>query len=97
VATASLETRVKQLEEAYGGGECPRCSGTTVVIVNDKLSSVTKGGRLFTSEEAQAFVAEEEDGRCPVCGTPRGPEIVVGWYGRSEADEDQRASGVSRI
>jgi hypothetical protein len=46
--TTGLQTRVKQLEEAHGSGECPRCSGTTVVIVNDKLSSVTKGRRLFT-------------------------------------------------
>jgi Zn finger protein HypA/HybF involved in hydrogenase expression len=83
----SLERRVKVLEDVAGGGKCPRCSGTTVVIVNSKLSSVTKDRRLFTPEEAQAFVEEEEDGRCPVCGTHRGPEIVVGWYGR-EGDED---------
>jgi Zn finger protein HypA/HybF involved in hydrogenase expression len=83
-----LERRVEALEQAGGGGECPRCSGTTVIIVNDELSSVTKGRRLFTPEEARAFVEEEEDGRCPVCGSGRGPEIVVGWYGRSEAGED---------
>jgi Ribonuclease G/E len=47
MATASLERRLETLEQA-GGGECPRCSGTTVVIVNDKLSSFTKGRRLFT-------------------------------------------------
>jgi hypothetical protein len=78
VAT-SLQTRVTRLEEATdGGGKCPRCSGTTVIYLNDKLDSVSKNGRILTPEEAQAFKAEEEDGRCPLCGTERGPEIVSG-------------------
>jgi hypothetical protein len=82
MAATSLETRVTRLEEATDGGEeCPRCSGTTVIYVNGELSSVSKKGRIFTPEEAEAFVAEEEDGRCPICGTERGPEITVGWYG----------------
>lgn len=79
--TVNLETRVRRLEEAGSGGECPRCSGTTIIYLNDKLGSVSKNGRTFTPEEAQAFVDEEEHGKCPLCGTSRGPEIVVGWWG----------------
>ena len=74
--TTSLETRVKRLEAAMGdGGECPRCSGTTVIYVNRKLGGVSKPGRKFTLEEARAFVDEEEDGRCPLCGAEREPTI----------------------
>ncbi len=80
--TTSRQTRVRRLEEATdGGGECPRCSGTTVIYLNGKLHSVTKEGRKLTPGEAQAFGAEEEDGRCPVCGVSRGPEIVIGLGG----------------
>jgi ribosomal protein S27AE len=73
-----LKDRLKRLEEAAGGGECPRCSGTVVIYVNDELESVTKAGRKFTPEEAEAFASEEEGGRCPRCGTKRGPEIRTG-------------------
>ena len=75
----SLERRVRRLEEAGSGEECQRCSETVIVYLNDKLESVSKRGWKFTSEEAHAFVDEqEEDGRCPLCGVSRGPEIVVG-------------------
>jgi hypothetical protein len=47
---SSLETRVKRLEDAGGGGECPPCSGTTVGYVNGALKSVSKDGRRFTPE-----------------------------------------------
>jgi hypothetical protein len=70
---------VEALEQAGGDGECPRCSGTTVVIVNDRLESVNRNGHLFTLEEAREFVEEEEDDRCPLCGTKRGPTIRIGW------------------
>ena len=74
----SLETRVRRLEDA-AGGKCPRCSGSIVVFVNGKLNGVSKDGRKLTSEEAEAFAGEEEDGRCPLCGAKRGPEIRIGW------------------
>jgi Zn finger protein HypA/HybF involved in hydrogenase expression len=72
-----LERRVEALEQAGGGEECPRCSGTIVVFVNGKLDSVSKQGRKFTPEEAEAFAGEEDDGRCPVCGQGR-QEIAMG-------------------
>jgi ssDNA-binding Zn-finger/Zn-ribbon topoisomerase 1 len=78
--TTRLASRVRRLEKAAGaGGECSRCSGTTVIYVNDRLESVSRTGRLFTQEEARVFVEEEEDGRCPRCGTRRGPTIRIGW------------------
>ena len=74
----SLEARLRQLEDASGGRGCARCSGTTVVHLNGMLSSVSRDGRKFTPEEAVAFEYNEQDGRCPVCGTSR-REITVGW------------------
>jgi Zn finger protein HypA/HybF involved in hydrogenase expression len=73
----SLQRRVEALEQADGGNGCPRCSGTVVVFVNGKLDRVSKDGRRFTPEEAEAFAGEEEDGRCPVCGQGR-QEIKAG-------------------
>jgi len=73
----SLQRRVEALEQADGGNRCPRCSGTTVVLVNGNLWSVTKEGQKLTPEEAEAFAGEEEDGRCPVCGQGR-QEIKAG-------------------
>ncbi len=75
---SSLRTRLKRLEEASGGGECPRCSGTVVVYLNGELGSVSRDGRRFAPEEAQAFVGEEHDGRCPVCGARR-QKTKLGW------------------
>ena len=80
-AATSLERRVEALEQAHSGGECPRCSGTTVIIVSGKLGGVSKPGRKFTREEAEAFVAEEEAGRCPLCGKVR-EQIKVGSWGK---------------
>ena len=75
----NLRSRLKKLEEATGGGGCPRCSGTVVIYINDELESVTKDGRRLTPEEAEAFKsAEEQDGCCPVCGAQRGQEITIG-------------------
>ena len=75
----SLQTRVRCLEDAGGGGgECQRCSGTTVTYVNGGVRSVSKHGRSFTPEEAEAFESEEEAGRCPVCGARRSPGIRIG-------------------
>jgi hypothetical protein len=72
-----LRGRLKRLEKTAGGGECPRCSGTVVIYVNDELESVTKDGRKFTSEEAQAFESEEGNGRRPACRASR-HEITLG-------------------
>jgi len=78
--TTSLASRVRRLEKATGaGGECPRCSGTTVIYVNGKLGGVSKNGRKFTPQEAEGFVAEEEAGRCPLCGQRREQITVGGW------------------
>ncbi len=73
-----IETRIKRLEDAGGGGECPRCSGIFAVTMNSEFSSAGKHGVPMSEEEYEAFEAEEEDGRCPVCGEK--PEnITVGW------------------
>ena len=48
-----------------------------MIYVNDELESVTKDGRKFTSEEAQAFESGEGNGRCPACGASR-HEITLG-------------------
>jgi hypothetical protein len=78
--TTSLHTRVRRLEDAVGGGgECPRCSGTTVIIANGNLKSLNRNRQKFTLEEAEEFVDEEEDGRCPVCGAGRQTGTVGGW------------------
>jgi hypothetical protein len=76
---SSLQRRLRRLEDASGeGGECPRCSGTVVVYVNDELDSVTKDGRKLTPDEALAFESEEaQDGRCRVC-CAKGQEITIG-------------------
>ncbi len=74
----SLKSRLEAIEQAHGGGECPRCSGTTVAYVNDKLEGASRHGRKLPPAEAEAFVEEEEDGRCPVCGTKRAPTIRIG-------------------
>ena len=66
-----LRGRQERLEKTAGGGECPRCSGTVVIYVNDELESITKDGRRLAPEEAEAFASEEGNGRCPVCGASR--------------------------
>jgi hypothetical protein len=75
--SVGLKDRLKRLEKTAGGGECPRCSGTVVIYVNDELESVTKDGRKFTSEEAEAFASDGGNGRCPACGASR-HEITLG-------------------
>jgi Zn finger protein HypA/HybF involved in hydrogenase expression len=88
MSTSTLKRRVEALEQAHGGGECPRCSGTTVIIVNGRVESVNRSGQMFTPEEAEAFVREEkEGGRCPVCGSVRATIAVggEGWRGSRQA------------
>ena len=79
--TTRLETRIRRLEDATGAdGECPRCSGTTIITINGKLGGASKNGRKLPPAEAEAFVAEEEEkGRCPLCGTVREQITVGGW------------------
>jgi Zn finger protein HypA/HybF involved in hydrogenase expression len=78
--TTSLETRIRRLEDATGAdGECPRCSGTTVILVNGKVAGVSKYRRKLPLPEAEAFVVEEEAGRCPLCGAVRQTITVGGW------------------
>ena len=72
-----LKDRLKRLEKTAGGGECPRCSGTVVIYVNDELESITKDGRRLAPEEAEAFASDEGNGRCPMCGASR-HEITLG-------------------
>jgi ssDNA-binding Zn-finger/Zn-ribbon topoisomerase 1 len=78
--TTSLQTRIRRLEAEVGtDGECPRCSGTTVIMINGKLGGASKNGRRLPLAEAEAFVAEEEAGRCPLCGAVRQTVTVGGW------------------
>ncbi len=78
MATTSLVRRVLHLEDVGGDGECPRCSGVVAVTMNGEFSSAHKNGVQMGREEYEAFEAEEQDGRCPVCGQK--PEsITVGW------------------
>ncbi len=73
-----LDTRIRKLEDADGSGECPRCSGVVGILMNGEFSSASKYGVPMSREEYEAHEAEEEEGRCPVCG--RKPEnITVGW------------------
>ncbi|MDP9487400.1 MAG: hypothetical protein M3Q49_16725 [Actinomycetota bacterium] len=73
-----LVRRVRHLEDAGGGGECPRCSGVVGIFMNGTFSSAHKNGVPMSREEYEGHDAEEEDGRCPVCGQK--PEnITVGW------------------
>lgn len=75
----SLVTRVRRLEDAAGDGECPRCSGMVVVLMDGEFSGAGKHGREMTEEEYREFEAEEDDeGRCPACGR-KSTEITVGW------------------
>ncbi len=65
----NLDTRIRKLEDAGGGGECPRCSGVFAVTMNGEFSSASKDGEPMSEEEWCAFEAEEDgEGRCPVCG-----------------------------
>ncbi len=74
----SLATRIRRLEEAGGGGECPRCSGVFAVTMNGEFSSASKHGVPMSREDYEALEAEEEDGRCPACGE-KPHDIRVGW------------------
>ncbi len=65
----SLERRVSALEDAGGGGECPRCSGIAVTFVNGELDNASRYGEPMSKEEYREFEAEEgPGGECPVCG-----------------------------
>jgi DNA-directed RNA polymerase subunit RPC12/RpoP len=79
VATTGLVRRVRHLEDADGGGECPRCSGVVVVTMDGEFSSASKDGVPMSEEEYEAHEAEEDgEGRCPVCGE-KPHDITVGW------------------
>ncbi len=64
----SLDTRIRRLEDSGGGGECPRCSGVVGIFVCGAFSSASKNGVPMSEEEYEVHEAEEEEGRCPVCG-----------------------------
>ncbi len=75
----SLRRRLERLEAALGDEECPRCSGTVMIYIDDELESIIRHGRVLTPEEAEAFESEEEKGGCcPVCGAECGPAITIG-------------------
>ncbi len=75
----NLDTRIRRLEDAGGGGECPRCSGVFAVTMNGEFSSAAKHGEPMSEEEYEAFEAEEaEEGRCQDCGE-KPHDIKVGW------------------
>ncbi len=71
--------RVEHLEDADGGGECPRCSGVVSISMHGEFSSAHKNGVPMTEGEWDDFEAEEDEaGRCPACGE-KALEIRVGW------------------
>ncbi len=64
-----LERRVKVLEDAGGGGECPRCSGIVATFINGELDNASRHGRPMSRGEYFSHEAEDgPDGECPVCG-----------------------------
>lgn len=73
-----IARRLKVLEDAGGGGECPRCSGMVVVLMGGEFSGASKHGREMSEEEWRDFEAEEDQGRCPVCGA-KATEITLRW------------------
>ncbi len=75
----SLETRIQQLEDAGGDGECPRCSGVLGIFLDGEFRSTSKHGEEMSEGEYETFEAgEKPDGRCPVCGE-KAAEINGGW------------------
>ncbi len=70
--------RVEHLEDTGDGGECPRCSGVVGIFMNGRFSSAHKNGEPMSEEEWDAFEAEEEEGRCPVCGQ-KTKSVTIGW------------------
>jgi hypothetical protein len=76
MGAASLETRVRRLEETAGddGGGCPRCAGTLIIVedaVSGKFHSASWNGEDITEEEARTHQTET---RCPRCGRKLDPE-----------------------
>ena len=64
-----LERRLKVLEDAGGGGECPRCSGIVATFVNGELHDASRYGKAISREEYFTLEAETGlNGECPVCG-----------------------------
>ncbi len=65
----SLERRVSALEDAGGGGECPRCSGIVATFLNGELHDASRYGKPMSKDEYLAHEAEDgPDGECAVCG-----------------------------
>jgi Zn finger protein HypA/HybF involved in hydrogenase expression len=78
---ATIEKRVGRLEQSLGGGpdECPRCSGTQVIIGVSKEITVIKDQARLTPEASLKFHHDELlNGICPLCEGQR-QKIVVGW------------------
>ena len=77
--STGLERRLKVLEDAGGGGECPRCSGVVEVFICGEFSGASKHGKEMSKEDYRDFLAEEDEkGCCPVCQRKH-TEITVGW------------------
>jgi ssDNA-binding Zn-finger/Zn-ribbon topoisomerase 1 len=87
---STLETRVRRLEDASGGGDgggCDRCRGT-LIIVSDANSgefhSASWNGEPLSEQEAREHETER---KCPRCGRRIGldeaSEIRVGGRRRA--------------
>jgi hypothetical protein len=74
---SGLKKRVDRLGRALRGEQCPRCTDTTVILVGGQIRGVIRGGRPLTEHEIQAYMVEEVDGCCGVCGE-EGEKITVG-------------------
>lgn len=67
--SSSMERRLRVLEDASDGDDCPRCSGLTATFINGELDHASRYGESISREEYFTLEAQEgPDGRCPVCG-----------------------------
>ncbi len=64
----SIERRLRVLEDASGGDDCPRCSGLAATFINGELESASRCGKAIGREEYFTLESQEVAGdRCPVC------------------------------